>query len=53
MSEEIASLTVAHASASEIRKVATAAGMVPLREDGLRKAAAGQTTLDEVIRVTV
>ena len=53
VSEEIASLTVAHASASEIRKVATAAGMVPLREDGLRKAATGQTTLDEVIRVTV
>ena len=53
VSEEIASLTVAHASASEIRKVATAAGMVTLREDGLRKAAAGQTTLEEVIRVTV
>ena len=33
--------------------MAAAEGMVTLREDGLRKAAAGHTTLEEVIRVTV
>jgi type IV pilus assembly protein PilB len=53
VSEEIARLTVAHASASEIKKMAIAEGMVTLRDDGLRKAAAGLTTLEEVLRVTV
>jgi type IV pilus assembly protein PilB len=53
VSEEIAHLTVTHASATEIRKVAMADGMVMLRDDGLRTAAAGHTTLEEVIRVTV
>jgi type IV pilus assembly protein PilB len=53
ISEEIEHLALARASASEIRKVAVAAGMVTLRDDGLRKAAKGDTTLDEVIRVTV
>jgi type IV pilus assembly protein PilB len=51
--EEIERLTVAHASASEIKKMAIAEGMVTLRDDGLRKAAAGLTTLEEVLRVTV
>jgi type IV pilus assembly protein PilB len=53
VSEEIERLTVAHASASETYKVAIAEGMVSLRDDGLRKAAAGLTTLEEVLRVTV
>jgi type IV pilus assembly protein PilB len=53
VSEEIERLTVAHASASEIKKLAIAEGMVTLRDDGLRKAAAGLTTLEEVLRVTV
>jgi type IV pilus assembly protein PilB len=53
VSEEIERLTVAHASASEIKKMAIAEGMVTLRDDGLRKAAAGLTTLEEVLRVTV
>ncbi len=53
ITEEIEHLALARASASEIRKVAVAAGMVTLRDDGLRKAARGDTTLDEVIRVTV
>jgi len=33
--------------------VALDEGMVTLRDDGLRKVARGDTTLDEVIRVTV
>ncbi len=53
VSEEIERLTVAHAPASEIAKVARAEGMVTLREDGLGKANEGLTTLEEVIRVTV
>jgi len=51
--EEIEHLTVTRAPASQIRKVAIADGMVPLRVDGLRKAAAGVTTMEEVVRVTV
>ena len=53
VSETIESLAVTRTSASEIRRVALAEGMVPLRSDGLRKAAEGLTTLEEVFRVTV
>ena len=53
VSEEIERLTVAHASASEIAKVALAEGMTTLREDGLAKVNDGMTTLEEVLRVTV
>lgn len=52
VSEEIERLTVAHASASEIARAACAEGMTTLREDGLAKAAAGMTTVEEVLRVT-
>ena len=38
--------------ASEIRARARELGMRTLREEGLRKAAAGITTLEEVVRVT-
>ncbi len=53
VSEEIEHLAVTRAAASQIRRVAVAEGMVTLRVDGLRKAVAGHTTLEEVIRVTV
>ena len=53
VSEEIELLALERASSGEIRKVAVAAGMVPLRDDGLMKAARGDTTLEEVIRVSV
>jgi len=53
ITEEIEHLAIARASASEIRKVALDGGMVTLRDDGLRKVARGDTTLEEVIRVTV
>ncbi len=53
VSEEIERLTVRHAAASEIKKVAIAEGMVTLRDDGLRKTMAGLTSLEEVLRVTV
>ncbi|MET0866321.1 MAG: GspE/PulE family protein [Nakamurella sp.] len=53
INEAIEQLALARASASEIRKVAIADGMVTLRDDGLRKVANGDTTLHEVLRVTV
>jgi type IV pilus assembly protein PilB len=53
VSESIERLAVTHAPASEIAAVAIQEGMVTLREDGLMKAAAGATTIDEVVRVTV
>jgi type IV pilus assembly protein PilB len=53
ISEEIEHLALSRGSARDIRRVAVNAGMVTLREDGLRKVAHGDTTLDEIIRVTV
>jgi type IV pilus assembly protein PilB len=53
VSEEIERLAVQRASASEIKRVAIAEGMVVLRDDGLRKTADGLTSLEEVLRVTV
>jgi type IV pilus assembly protein PilB len=53
VSEEIEKLAVERASAHEIQRVATSEGMEELRTDGLRKAAAGETTLAEVLRVAV
>ncbi|MEK6635108.1 MAG: GspE/PulE family protein [Planctomycetota bacterium] len=52
MNETIREMTYRMASAEEIRKAARAAGMTTLKEDGLRKAKDGKTTLDEVFRVT-
>ncbi|MGE4357637.1 MAG: type II secretion system ATPase GspE [Candidatus Omnitrophota bacterium] len=52
MSEEIAELVVAKAPSRDIRKIAIQQGMETLREDGIRKALAGITTLEEVLRVT-
>ena len=51
--EEIQHLIYAKESASTIRDAARKGGMRSLREDGLRKAAAGSTTLEEVITMTV
>lgn len=53
ITESIERLTLARAPASEVRRTALAEGMTSLRGDGLAKVADGQTTLDEIIRVTV
>ena len=37
---------------NELFSLASKAGMLSLNEDGLRKVAAGMTTLDEIARVT-
>ncbi|MDF1551625.1 MAG: ATPase, T2SS/T4P/T4SS family [Deferrisomatales bacterium] len=50
--EEIRELIIEKASTSQLRRVAYGKGFRDLRFDGLRKAVAGQTTLEEVVRVT-
>ncbi|OPZ30117.1 MAG: Type II secretion system protein E [Lentisphaerae bacterium ADurb.BinA184] len=52
LEESILALIYEGVSAGVIRRQARASGMRTLREDGLRKAGAGITTLEEVIRVT-
>jgi type IV pilus assembly protein PilB len=51
MSEEIERLTVERASSDTIRAVAIEQGMLTLRDDGLHKARAGQTSIEEIARV--
>jgi type IV pilus assembly protein PilB len=53
VSEEIEKLAVDRASAHDIKRVALAEGMTELRTDGLAKAAAGQTSVPEVLRVAI
>jgi type IV pilus assembly protein PilB len=50
MTEEIDALLVAKAIPRQIQEMAVDQGMVPLREDALRKAANGDTSIDEVLR---
>jgi general secretion pathway protein E/type IV pilus assembly protein PilB len=52
MNDELRAMALKHASTSEIRRRAVQMGMKGLREDGWRKVAAGQTTVEEVIRLT-
>ena len=53
LDESIHALIYQQADASVIRKRAIELGMRTLREDGLRKAAAGITTIPEVLRITM
>jgi type IV pilus assembly protein PilB len=53
VSEEIEKLTIRHASAHEVQRAAMAEGMLDLRLDGLGKAADGQTSVQEVLRVAI
>ncbi len=52
MTERVKDMTVNMAPQAEITAVARQEGMLTLREDGLSKVRAGQTSLDEVVRVT-
>ncbi|MBI3616445.1 MAG: type II/IV secretion system protein [Candidatus Omnitrophica bacterium] len=52
MDEEMNRLTIGKSSSGQLKSHAVGKGMRALREDGLAKAAAGVTTLDEVLRVT-
>lgn len=49
--DDIQKLIVAHATSSEIMKVAKEKGTVTMREDGILKALSGVTTIEEVNRV--
>lgn len=52
MSDPIRRLVLRHAEAHEIKRGAVEAGMRTMYEDGVYKALAGSTTLEEVLRVT-
>ena len=52
VTDEIRDLIVSRASTEELARAARRGGMPSLRDDALRKAAQGITTLQEVIRVT-
>ncbi len=51
MNDDLRILTFGKAPTGEIREKARSYGMLTLREDGLRKAIQGKTTVQEVIRV--
>src|SRR2546421_222004 len=52
MSEELRERIVQRAPLAEIRALAQAQGMAPLRASGWEKVCAGTTTLEEILRVT-
>jgi len=52
VTEEVRELILDHQSASRIKAMAMEQGMTTLRQDGWRKVLAGQTTIEEVIRVS-
>jgi hypothetical protein len=52
VTERIAELVLAGASAGAIRAAATQQGLVPLAHAGMDLVAAGRTTIEEVYRVT-
>lgn len=51
--DEIRRLIETNASIEDVRKAAVAAGMCTLRESGLKAAADGRTTIEEVLRETL
>ena len=53
VTDEIQKMIFEKVSAAELRVRAREMGMRTLREDGLRKAVAGITTIDEIMRVTL
>ena len=52
MTDSLRSMVMKHATATELRAEAIREGMLTMYEDGLRKALAGVTTFEEVLRVT-
>lgn len=53
ISEEIERLTIAKATADQIRRVATEQGMRTLLEDGFAKVKQGLTSIEEIMRIVV
>ncbi|HEY3919299.1 MAG TPA: type II secretion system ATPase GspE [Stellaceae bacterium] len=52
LSDDIRRLVLAHATAQEIHRCGTEEGMRSMYDDGIAKAIAGITSIDEVLRVT-
>ncbi|WP_208542752.1 type II secretion system ATPase GspE [Luteimonas yindakuii] len=52
MNDELRRAVMRHAGMGELERIARDAGMQTMYEDGIRKALAGQTTIEEVLRVT-
>jgi general secretion pathway protein E len=52
MTENLRQLVLKHTDAGTLARAAVADGMHTMFDDGLRKAVAGQTSLEEVLRVT-
>jgi general secretion pathway protein E len=52
MTDPLRTLVMKHANSSELKTEAQRGGMVSMYEDGMRKALAGHTTFEEVLRVT-
>ncbi|HMC51043.1 MAG TPA: type IV-A pilus assembly ATPase PilB, partial [Solirubrobacterales bacterium] len=52
ITEGIKDLTVSQAAEAEIAMLAREEGMCTLREDGVEKVRGGQTSLEEILRVT-
>ncbi len=50
--DEVRALIMKNADAAAIRRAGIAAGMLTLREDGAAKVLVGETTIEEVLRVT-
>jgi len=53
VNDELRELILVGASALELKKKALEQGMITLRRSGLIKVAAGQTTLEEVLRESI
>jgi type IV pilus assembly protein PilB len=51
MSEGLERLTVQHASADDLERLAVAEGMVTMRDDGFEKVRMGLTSIEEILRV--
>ena len=52
VNDEIRRLILRRAEARELQKAAVEGGMSSMYEDGIKKALAGVTTVEEVLRVT-
>ena len=52
MDDALRRAVMRHAGMGELEQLAREAGMQTMYEDGIRKALAGQTTIEEVLRVT-
>jgi general secretion pathway protein E len=52
ITDPLRSLVMKHATSNELKAQAQSEGMITMYEDGMRKAIAGHTTFEEVLRVT-